>query len=110
MGRHVYATNYDGGLVWVVGVFMGSGGTTSGQILLMEVFYQGVSIDVGQGFSAVMCLGKPSPPDKILELIAPPSCTQDLFHFPLRLSVDQVWWQFWKVIPMFLSFPIWREK
>ena len=47
MGRHVHVTNYGGGLVWVVEGFMGSGDTTSGQILLMAVFYQRVSIDVG---------------------------------------------------------------
>ena len=88
MGRHVYATNYVGGLVWVVGVFMGSGGAASSWILLMEVFYQGVSVDVGQGFPAVMCLREPFPSDKVLELIAPSSYAQDLFHFPFRLAVN----------------------
>ena len=70
MDRHVYVTNYGG--VWF-GVFMGTGGTTSSWILLMEVFYQGIGVNVDQGFPAIVCLGVPFPPDKVLELIVPPS-------------------------------------
>ena len=44
---HDYVTDCGGGLIWVFEVFMNSDSTTSGQILLMAVFYQRVSIDVG---------------------------------------------------------------
>ena len=67
---------------------MGAGGAISGWVLLMEGFYQGVGIDVGQGFPAVMCFGEPFPPDKVLELIVPSPCAQNLFHFPFRLTVN----------------------
>ena len=39
--------------------------------LLMEVFYQGVGVNVGQGFPTIVCLREPFPPDKVLELIVP---------------------------------------
>ena len=67
---------------------MGTGGTTSSWILLMEVFYQGIGINVDQGFPAIVCLGVPFPPDKVLELIAPSSCAHDLFYFPFGLTVN----------------------
>ena len=56
--------------------------------LLMEVFYQGVGVNVGQGFPTIVCLREPFPPDKVLKLIAPSSCAQDLLHFPFRLTVN----------------------
>ena len=56
--------------------------------LLMEIFYQVVSTDVGQGFPAVMCFRESLPSDELLELIAPSSCTQNLLHFPFQLSID----------------------
>jgi hypothetical protein len=80
------------------------------RVLLMEVFYQLFSIDVAEGFPTVMCFGEPFPSNQILQLVMPPSCAQNLLHFPFRLAIDKVRGWFLKVGTMDCGFVIRGEK
>ena len=76
----------------------------------MEGFDQVFSVDMGQGFPAVMCFGETLPSDQVLKLIAPTSRPQNLLHFPFWLSVDKVRGWFREVGPVFPGFLVGGEK
>jgi hypothetical protein len=63
------------------------GGADGKRVGLVVSFNEEVSVEVGQGFPAVMCFGETFPPDQVLELVASLPCAQDLLDFPFRLSV-----------------------
>jgi hypothetical protein len=81
----------DGDRVGSTGGGFISGRTYGLGVYVVKFFDKLVSIDVGQGFPTVMRFRESFPPDQVLELVTPLSCTQDLFDFPFRLAVNKFW-------------------
>ena len=62
----------------------------SSGVSFIELGEELISVDVRCGFPAVMCFGETFPPDKILQLLPVASRLEDLFYFPLWLSINKV--------------------
>jgi hypothetical protein len=108
-GGHCDASDGGGGCGhWGVGYKFHS--IYGARVLPTEVFYQLFSIDMAEGFPAVMCFREPFPSNQILQLVTPPSCAQNLLHFPFRLAVDKVRGWFLKVGTVGCGFVVRGEK